>query len=68
MISVQPVDVQPASFFLGSNALIALARSLRKCVLAVLITVSEANAVTGFQVRGACYWDTIPQRERKTAS
>ena len=57
-----------SGLFFCSNALIALARSLRKCVLAVLITVSEANAVTGFQVRGACYWDTIPQRERKTAT
>ena len=56
------------SVFFCSNALIALARSLRKCVLAVLITVSEANAVTGFQVRGACYWDTIPQRKGKTAT
>ena len=54
--------------FFCSNALIALARSLRKCVLAVLITVSEANAVTGFQVRGACNWDTIPQRKGKTAT
>ena len=54
--------------FFCSHALIALARSLRKCVLAVLITVSEANAVTGFQVRGACNWDTIPQRKGKTAT
>ena len=58
---------RPLAFFC-SNALIALTRSLRKCVLAVLITVSEANAVTGFQFRGACNWDTIPQRKGKTAT
>ena len=40
-------------FFFCSNALIALARSLCKCLLAVLITASEADAVTGFLVRGA---------------
>ena len=34
--------------FFCSNALIALARSLCKCLLAVLITASEADAVAGF--------------------
>ena len=34
--------------FFYSNALIALARSLRKCLLAVLITASEADAVADF--------------------
>ena len=52
-------------YFFCSNALIALARSLCKCLLAVLITASEADAVTGFVVRGACYYDPIPRREKK---
>ena len=40
--------------FFCSNALIALARSLCKCLLAVLITASGADAVTGYLVR--CAW------------
>ena len=48
---------------LGSHfplgALIALARSLCKCLLAVLITASGANAVKGYLVRCACIDDTI---------
>ena len=54
--------------FFCSNALIALARSLCKCLLAVLITASEADAVTGFLVRGASQYDTIPRREKKKHS
>ena len=49
----------PGSFFC-SNALIALARSLCKCLLAVLITASGADAVKGYLVRCACIDDTIP--------
>ena len=40
--------------FFCSNALIALARSLCKCLLAQLITASGANAVKGYFVRCAC--------------
>ena len=47
-------------FFFCSNALIALARSLCKCLLAVLITASGADAVTGYLVRCACIDNTIP--------
>ena len=54
--------------FFCSNALIALARSLCKCLLAVLITASEADAVTGFLVRGASQYDTIPRREKKNTA
>ena len=54
--------------FFCSNALIALARSLCKCLLAVLITASEADAVTGFLVRGASQYDTIPRREKKKSA
>ena len=46
--------------FFCSNALIALARSLCKCLLAVLITASGADAVTGYLVRCACIDNTIP--------
>ena len=46
--------------FFGSNTLIALARSLCKCLLAVLITASGADAVTGYLVRCACIDNTIP--------
>ena len=46
--------------FFGSNALIALARSLCKCLLAVLITASGADTVKGYLVRCACIDDTIP--------
>ena len=49
------------TFFFCSNALIALARSLCKCLLAVLITASGADAVTGYLVRCACIDDTIPR-------
>ena len=42
------------SRFFCSNALIALARSLCKCLLAVLITASGADAVKGYLVRCAC--------------
>ena len=34
-------------------------------LLAVLITASEADAVTGFLVRGASQYDTIPARREK---
>ena len=54
--------------FFCSNALIALARSLCKCLLAVLITASEADAVTGFLVRGASQYDTIPRREKQNTA
>ena len=54
--------------FFCSNALIALARSLCKCLLAVLIAASEAEAVTGFLVRGAGQYDTIPRREKKNTA
>ena len=54
--------------FFCSNALIALARSLCKCLLAMLITASEADAVTGFLVRGASQYDTIPRREKKSTA
>ena len=47
-------------FFFCSNALIALARSLCKCLLAQLITASGANAVKGYLVRCACIDGTIP--------
>ena len=50
----------PVDFFFCSNALIALARSLCKCLLAVLITASGADAVTGYLVRCACIDNTIP--------
>ena len=56
------------AFFFCSNALIALARSLCKCLLAVLITAREADAVTGFLVRGASQYDTIPRREKKNTA
>ena len=56
------------TLFFCSNALIALARSLCKCLLAVLITASEADAVTGFLVRGASQYDTIPRREKKNTA
>ena len=56
------------SIFFCSNALIALARSLCKCLLAVLITASEADAVTGFLVCGASQYDTIPRREKKNTA
>ena len=46
--------------FFGSNALIALARSLCKCLLAVLIIASGANTVKGYLVRCARIDDTIP--------
>ena len=46
--------------FFCSNALIALARSLCKCLLAQLITGSGANAVKGYLVRCACIDGTIP--------
>ena len=49
-----------ATFFFCSNALIALARSLCKCLLAQLITASGANAVKGYLVRCACIDGTIP--------
>ena len=54
--------------FFCSNALIALARSLCKCLLAVLITASEADAVTGFLVRGASQYDNISRREKKNTA
>ena len=41
------------AFFFCSNALIALARSLCKCLLAVLIIASGANTVKGYLVRCA---------------
>ena len=56
------------TIFFCSNALIALARSLCKCLLAMLITASEADAVTGFLVRGASQYDTIPRREKKNTA
>ena len=31
----------------------------------MLITASEADAVTGFLVRGASQYDTIPRREKE---
>ena len=34
----------------------------------MLITASEADAVTGFLVRGARWYDTIPRRERKNTA
>ena len=46
--------------FFCSNALIALARSLCKCLLAVLIIASGADTVKGYLVRCACIDDTIP--------
>ena len=46
--------------FFCSNALIALARSLCKCLLAVLIIASGANTVKGYLVRCARIDDTIP--------
>ena len=49
--------------FFCSNALIALARSLCKCLLAMLITASGADAVTGYLVRCACIDNTIPWQE-----
>ena len=61
-------DFTYCTFFFCSNALIALARSLCKCLLAVLITASEAIAVTGFLVRGASQYDTIPRREKKNTA
>ena len=48
------------AIFFCSNALIALARSLCKCLLAQLITASGANAVKGYLVRCACIDGTIP--------
>ena len=60
--------LQVTCLFFCSNALIALARSLCKCLLAVLITASEADAVTGFLVRGASQYDTIPRREKKNTA
>ena len=56
------------SIFFCSNALIVLARSLCKCLLAALITASEADDVTGFLVRGASQYDTIPRQEKKNTA
>ena len=63
-----PISLSRIFDFFCSNALIALARSLCKCLLAVLITASEADAVTGFLVRGASQYDTIPRREKKNTA
>ena len=51
---------QQTKHFFCSNALIALARSLCKCLLAVLIIASGANTVKGYLVRCARIDDTIP--------
>ena len=56
---IQLTDALVRIFFC-SNALIALARSLCKCLLAQLITASGANAVKGYLVRCACIDGTIP--------
>ena len=48
--------------FFCSNAIIALARSLCKCLLAVLITASEAKAVIA-STRGVESYDVIPHGE-----
>ena len=50
---VVPHVCVPQIFFC-SNALIALARSLCKCLLAQLITASGANAVKGYLVPRLC--------------
>ena len=50
-------------FFFCSNAIIALARSLCKCLLAVLITASEAKAVIA-STRGVESYDVIPHGEK----
>ena len=50
--------------FFCSNASIALARSLCKCLLAVLITASEAEAVTASKTRGVKSYDVIPHEKR----
>ena len=50
--------------FFCSNALIALARSLCKCLLAVLTIASGADTVKGYLVRCACIDDTIPWQEK----
>ena len=63
-----PIRSPKSCLFFCSNALIALARSLCKCLLAVLITASEAYAVAGFLVRGASQYDTIPRREKKNTA
>ena len=34
----------------------------------VLITTSEADALTGFLVRGASQYDTIPRQEKKNTA
>ena len=49
--------------FFCSNAIIALARSLCKCLLAVLITASEAKAVIA-STRGVELYDVIPHGEK----
>ena len=56
------IDLAPEGWipFFCSNALIALARSLCKCLLAQLITASGANAVKGYLARCACIDGTIP--------
>ena len=56
----QQVESGASLIFFCSNALIALARSLCKCLLAQLITASGANAVKGYLVRCACIDGTIP--------
>ena len=50
------------TFFFCSNAIIALARSWCKCLLAVLITASEAKAVIA-STRGVESYDVIPHGE-----
>ena len=59
-VSVDPTPGAGISFFFCSNALIALARSLCKYLLAVLIIASGANTVKGYLVRCARIDDTIP--------
>ena len=51
--------------FFCSNAIIALARSLCKCLLAVLVTASEAKAVIA-STRGVESYDVIPHGEKPT--
>ena len=67
MPAVSELKAACRSPFFCSNALIALARSLCKCLLAQLITASGANAVKGYLVRCACIYGTIPSQETENS-
>ena len=66
-MNISWTEISRHDFFFCSNALIALARSLCKCLLAQLITASGANAVKGYLVRCACIDGTIPWQETENS-